>query len=185
MNARRDEIRSLINRGFSHREIARKLRIARSLVAYYSSDKQKEKSYSRRRNRNLKYPFESKYRTFVSPRRRNQKKGTYNTGLWKEESRFTCDDLMKKFGISPMCYLCGKAIDIYDKSSYAFDHIIPRSRGGNSCIENLGICCTKCNTSKSSFTIKEYLEHIFKVLHNFGYDTSQIINKEPKETEEQ
>ena len=32
----------------------------------------------------------------------------------------------------------------------SIDHILPRSRGGGSCTENLQVLCTKCNSTKGT-----------------------------------
>ncbi len=79
------------------------------------------------------------------------------------------NQLLEKVQKCIYCYLTGDKIDITDSSSYSFDHIIPRSRGGDNSIDNLGICTSLANQSKTAFTLEEYIEHCKKVLINFGY----------------
>lgn len=43
-----------------------------------------------------------------------------------------------------------------DPRSATIDHIIPRSRGGNSSPINTVMCCRKCNNEKGNFTGVEY-----------------------------
>ena len=80
---------------------------------------------------------------------------------------FKVEDFMEKFKGQKTCYLTGDPIDIYDLSSYQFDHIIPRSRGGSSDIDNLGLCTKEANYAKGNKTPEELLELCMKIVeHN-------------------
>jgi 5-methylcytosine-specific restriction endonuclease McrA len=45
------------------------------------------------------------------------------------------------------CQYCG---DVFPSSDLTLDHVIPRSRGGNSTWENLVACCHACNRRKAN-----------------------------------
>ena len=45
------------------------------------------------------------------------------------------------------CQYCGEA---YHTSELTFDHLIPRSRGGRTCWDNVVTACTTCNLAKGS-----------------------------------
>lgn len=68
--------------------------------------------------------------------------------IWKRDSK---------------CYLCGRetvigaAHEATDELYANADHIVPLSRGGKHCVENLRIACRKCNLAKSDMTEKEFL----------------------------
>ena len=47
------------------------------------------------------------------------------------------------------CQYCGKP-----KKPLTIDHVIPRNRGGKDTWENLVAACTKCNTKKGDFLLK-------------------------------
>ncbi len=80
---------------------------------------------------------------------------------------FTADDVIKKFGENPKCYLTGDPIDIYKPSTYHFDHIVPISRGGTNTIDNLGICTKAANQAKHSMTHTEFIDFCRRVIdHN-------------------
>ena len=81
----------------------------------------------------------------------------------------TVDDLLKKFGSNPRCYLTGKDIDINKPSTYQFDHIVPVSKGGESTFENLGVTTPEANYAKGNLSVEEFIELCKDVLHNFGY----------------
>ena len=51
-----------------------------------------------------------------------------------------------------ICYLCGKE---FTEGHLTLDHIIPRSRGGQSTWENLATCCKECNTEKGDKLLSE------------------------------
>jgi len=46
------------------------------------------------------------------------------------------------------CQYCGKAAE-------SIDHVVPRSRGGDHCWENVVACCRRCNTYKSDRLLKD------------------------------
>ena len=43
----------------------------------------------------------------------------------------------------------------YAKNNLTFDHILPKSKGGNTTWENVITACSDCNTSKGNKTLKE------------------------------
>src|SRR5436309_2889904 len=56
-----------------------------------------------------------------------------------------------------MCQYCGKR-----SRELTLDHIIPRSRGGQSTWENLVACCKACNGKKGNRLLKEVNMHLLR-----------------------
>ena len=50
------------------------------------------------------------------------------------------------------CQYCGEA---YPPGELTLDHVVPRSRGGNSTWENLVACCHECNRKKGNRLLSE------------------------------
>ena len=50
------------------------------------------------------------------------------------------------------CQYCDKKLS---KSRFTIDHVMPRSKGGDSSWENLVCSCSRCNTKKGDKTLKE------------------------------
>lgn len=50
------------------------------------------------------------------------------------------------------CQYCGARKPTEDLT---FDHVVPRSRGGKTCWENIVTCCTDCNSAKANRTPSE------------------------------
>jgi 5-methylcytosine-specific restriction endonuclease McrA len=50
------------------------------------------------------------------------------------------------------CQYCGKKGKMAD---FTFDHVVPKSRGGKTCWENIVTCCDKCNCKKANRTPSE------------------------------
>jgi 5-methylcytosine-specific restriction endonuclease McrA len=69
----------------------------------------------------------------------------------------TLDNVKQKFGVSPKCYLSGQTIDLEDRDSYALDHILPISKGGDSSLANCGLTTQKVNKLKSDLTKEEFI----------------------------
>jgi 5-methylcytosine-specific restriction endonuclease McrA len=50
------------------------------------------------------------------------------------------------------CQFCGS---VFPSAELTLDHVVPRSRGGSSCWENLVACCYTCNNTKGDRTPEE------------------------------
>ena len=57
------------------------------------------------------------------------------------------------------CFYCGKKMSMRDRT---IDHIVPITHGGSNCIDNLVICCRRCNGFKGGYTISELIESLQK-----------------------
>jgi 5-methylcytosine-specific restriction endonuclease McrA len=88
---------------------------------------------------------------------------------------FKPEDVINKYGENTFCYLTGDRIDISKPRTYSFDHKIPRSRGGENTLDNLGICTKIVNTSKTDMTPEEYIELCKKVLEHNGYNVTKSV----------
>lgn len=85
----------------------------------------------------------------------------------------TVDDIIKKFGENPKCYLTGDLIDINKTRTYEFDHIIPKSRGGENTLDNLGICTKTANRIKHDMTPDELINQCKKILEHNGFKVNK------------
>lgn len=60
------------------------------------------------------------------------------------------------------CFYCNKKLKVRDKYPFkdvlSIDHKIPISRGGNSKINNLVVCCYGCNMKKGNLTAEEFIK---------------------------
>lgn len=50
----------------------------------------------------------------------------------------------------------------------SLDHIVPLSKGGEHCIGNVAIVHVDVNMSKSTLSLREYVELCRKIVHYFG-----------------
>jgi 5-methylcytosine-specific restriction endonuclease McrA len=80
------------------------------------------------------------------------------------DPELTVENLKKKFGPNPCCYLTGQPIDLNDTSVYVLDHIIPISRGGTSSLANCGLTLAAANQAKNNMTPQEFVEFCRKVV---------------------
>jgi 5-methylcytosine-specific restriction endonuclease McrA len=74
-----------------------------------------------------------------------RKTHVYPKGIWVP--------LMQMFNAHPYCVYCGVALT---PGQVAFDHKIPRSKGGSLGIENLAVSCVSCNDLKKAMTADEF-----------------------------
>jgi 5-methylcytosine-specific restriction endonuclease McrA len=62
------------------------------------------------------------------------------------------------------CCYCGKQYG--SKSRRTIDHIVPKVKEGTIASNNILICCEKCNVSKGSQSLKEYIKNSKKIRRN-------------------
>ena len=53
-----------------------------------------------------------------------------------------------------MCAYCGMPLSVRDMT---MDHVVPKSRGGESRVSNLVASCSRCNRLKGARTAEEFL----------------------------
>ena len=59
--------------------------------------------------------------------------------------------LLEKHGRK--CFYCGKAV-----SDFEVEHMLPKSKGGSNCIDNLTLSCHNCNEKKGTLTAEEFIQ---------------------------
>ena len=155
-----EQIKKLREEGKTYNQIKEILQCAKSTISYHLGDGQKEKSLNRLRKQRKLNPWLQKGEHFVTDT---------HPSLESPPKRFSRRDLKKHLEGVDKCYLTGRKIDIMDPKSYHFDHITPKSKGGKSIFENLGVTTPEANQAKSDMTVEEFIELCKDVLTNFGY----------------
>lgn len=187
MTELRDRIVLLRDKGLSYREIQASLGCSRSTISYYLSPTEKEKTQARIRKRRASATLGRKTDGFretppaVPPREavstqshrlRSKMQRFHEAPSGEEVSTstyyFTSVDVLDRAGDEPRCYLTGDRLDLSDVSTYSFDHIVPRSRGGENTLENLGLTTPLANRMKTDMTVEELLDMCEKVLQHHG-----------------
>lgn len=178
----KDKIIKLRQLGYTYNQIVEELNCSKSVVCYHLGNNQKEKSKNRQiKYRNKNHPYQAKISNFKEKIKYQEKKlkSTINRIIYNKvinfqrgttmNEIFTLEDVIKKFGDNPKCYLTGKDINIYEPSTYQFDHIIPRSKGGDNSLENLGICTKEANLAKRDMLHEEFIDLCKSILLHNGY----------------
>jgi len=173
-NKHKDKILKLRSEGKTYNEIKEILGCSKATIAYHCGKGQKDKA-DLRRNKS-RSTARGKINSAIAHFQEEKKKASIKnkSKAFCVEEKYTTpsfkyDDIIKKFGENPTCYLTGRELSWLVAGEISFDHIIPRSRGGNNSIDNLGICCRDANMSKTYLTLEEYLSLCQEVLENFGY----------------
>ncbi len=180
MNKHKDQIIKLRLDGKSYDEIQKELGCSKGTIAYHCGEGQKEKyANSRRKNRatiigKLRRKIDNfKLSTRLILKKIQNGKDKFYRGdepnIDLKDCNFTLDDILKKIEEYPFCYLTGRPIDIDNPDSISFDHVIPRSKGGDNSFDNLKISCIEANYSKRDLFLEEYIQLCKEVLINFGY----------------
>ena len=172
------KIIKLRNEGKSYREIQKILGCSKSTISYHCGSGQKQKIRDRTkklRNENAVLrkvdAFKNGNKKLVANKSNDfqfnkfQKKYVLNFG-WK--------DVIEKFGWQNECYLTGDFIDLNVPDSYAFDHIIPRAKGGTNELENMGLTTKKANQVKSDLLLHDLFDLCKKILDKNGYKVEKI-----------
>lgn len=180
-----DNIRRLYDEGNSYSEIVEKLSCAKSTVSYHCGPEQKNRSASRQRSRRETNTMVAKVDRFKqdvvygdtkeptsTPKDRERFKALdfqRNGSRGNRESSFLFQDVLDKIGESPVCYLSGRPIDLENARSYELDHVIPRSRGGDNSLDNLGVTTREINRAKGRLTNEEFILMCIDVVKHNGY----------------
>ena len=187
----KEKILELRKLGKSYNEIQLTLGCSKSTISFHCGLGQKLKNTQRRRKfRAKQHPFTIKLDSFTTvynkPNSKNLSsnnkkliKGKLETFCRKSNGDFmkpniTLEDLINKFGENPKCYLTGQDIDIFQPRTYSFDHVIPKSRGGQNTLNNLQICTKQINMSKTDMTPDEFLNMCKTVLEYNGYQIDKL-----------
>lgn len=175
------QILNLRNQGKSFREIEKILGCSKATISYHCSEGQKNKAIARNKKLRSKKPLLRNIESYKNRKAFATKTRDFGRRKGKElneksECNFNYEDVLNKFGENPICYLTGDSIDFNKVKSYAFDHIIPVSKGGKNTLNNLGLCTKRANMSKTDMTLEEYLFHCQKVLEHHGYTVKERIN---------
>lgn len=188
MIKRKEHILNLRDRGYSYRQIQNELKCSRGTISFHLGIGQKEK-YRIRNNKNRRNnPLIRKLSCFICRKTNTSNLSKVNckiidkiiySRIWcfsgkTKNMNITLEQVKRKIGDNPICYLTGDPIDISKSRSYHFDHIIPSSRGGQNTLENLGICTKEANQAKHDRTLEEFIELCKKVLIHNGYKIEKI-----------
>lgn len=71
----------------------------------------------------------------------------------ESEIRQIAESLKDKLFITDICPYCGS---VMSNGNFHADHIYPVSKGGQSHVSNMVICCSSCNLKKKALTVREY-----------------------------
>lgn len=71
---------------------------------------------------------------------------------------FDFNDVIKKFGENPVCYLTGLPIDYNKTETYQLDHFIPASKGGPSDLDNMRLAHPMANEMKRDYDLNKFIE---------------------------
>lgn len=181
------KIKELRSKGKSYEEIAKEVGCSKSTVSYYLRNKSREKTKQRRLNRSLW--LRRLNRNLNHFQSRKQKRTRKMNSDWKEKLRGAISKFISRKGMKEKLgykdvlnkynqqtivvdYISGETIDI-TKDNYAFDHIIPVSRGGSNKLDNLAIVSPTTNKVKSDLTKDELLDFCKKILEYNGYNVSK------------
>jgi 5-methylcytosine-specific restriction endonuclease McrA len=169
----KEQILKLRAEGLSYREICARLDCSKSVVSYHCGDGQKVKTRIRAQKRRGRAVVDNKIYRFKNKKALRDKTNDFQRregGKLKiRKIIFNYEDVMQKFGETPICYLTGREINLEDTKNYHFDHIIPATRGGSNDIDNLGLACKEANKAKSDMTINEFIQICKEVLEHNGY----------------
>lgn len=172
------KILELRKKGYCYREIANELNCSKGTVAYHLGKNQREKTNNRTKKYRTANPLIKKRDTFVYLDHRRSytgiktnndertvrqilhvKRCTFSVCKRRKMANymFSLDELIEHLGENPKCYLTGRKIDLSNGRSYALDHIIPRSKGGDNSLNNCGITCTEANRAKFDLNLDDFV----------------------------
>ena len=98
---------------------------------------------------------------------------------------FGYKDLLKHFGYKgeitdeglanweAKCAYSGRKLNLLDTTTYSFDHIVPRAKGGTNDMDNCALTSREANQAKSDLSKDEFLKLCEDVLRHHGYKVEE------------
>lgn len=183
----RDEVLKLRSKGLGYTEISRIVGCTPSTAFYLDHPEYREKirtrinnnpvavlkrklaSFNRIKKKANKPPAQSSILI-----RLKQKMAAFFYEKGKEKTQeeieskmeISYDELIVRLQENPKCYLTGVDIDLNKPSTYQLDHMIPRCRGGQNTLENMGLCTKEANMAKNDMTPDEFINFCKLVVAN-------------------
>ena len=151
----KEEILRLRKEGHSYNYICSKLNCSKSTVAYHCNDEYRESA--------LKRNLQNKRVSMKDPMWKRSYKWNRRSVNVKQIREFIEEKFKGK------CYLSGREVDLDSASSFHFDHIVPKSKGGTNELDNLGVCTPEVNVAKGDLSVEEFIELCKDVLKHNGY----------------
>jgi 5-methylcytosine-specific restriction endonuclease McrA len=93
----------------------------------------------------------------------------------RKNSYLSTQAVLDKIGSNPICYLSGRSLDLNDRKSFALDHIIPATKGGDNSLDNLDIVHSDVNKAKNNLLNEEFIQLCLDVVTHNGYDCIKRI----------
>lgn len=176
-----DQITQLKQQGKSNSKIVELLHCSTGTLAYHLYPKSKRATQRRAKEAvrsGKKKEYHKQYLTNGGGRARLSCKITQfhrlgNISKIQLPRTFSLDTIINQLGPNPKCYLTGEAIDLSNPGSYSLDHKLPVSKGGQSVLDNLGLCTSEINRAKNDKTPEEFIQLCKKVLEFNGYFVSK------------
>lgn len=181
----KNKILELRSQGLSYSEIKEELGCSKSTISFHCSSESKEKTLVRQNRRRKINPLAKKIENFLSRKHTDQKntlvKGCFvkrlriktwhfvkmkKTNKYKKRM-FNEQDLLQKIGLNPKCYLTGRSIDLGESTSYALDHVVPKSKGGDNSLDNCEIACIEANQAKHKMSYEEFVQLCRDVVNHY------------------
>lgn len=164
----KEQILELRAQGKSYNEIAKLLGCSKGTVSYHCGEGQKEKSRLRVKahRKNKSAIIREKIDRFNRAKIRYFK---LDTSTNTTDSNLDYNSAFELITKTKICYLSGRDIDLEDSKSYHLDHKIPRSKGGNNELDNLGIACKEANMAKSDMLVEDFVRLCVDVCRHNGY----------------
>jgi 5-methylcytosine-specific restriction endonuclease McrA len=164
------DIKKLRDKGYSYSQICEELKCAKSTVAYHLGENEKRNS----RIRDKKYRKNTWYRKLNEWNLNFENRNWFRAGVQnRQKTLFLLREYLEKEHDN-RCYLSGRKLNFDNIENIHFDHIISRSKNGKNDLDNLGVCVSEANQSKSDMSVEEYLDLCKDVLEHNGYSVKKI-----------
>ena len=167
------QIKDLRSQNFTYRQIAAEIGcsigvigsvLSGAHIAYGTKEKKPKKKYKYVHNAN------PSIKRIISLRLGNFRGRQKDGSIGRKNCSLSTQDVLDKIGTNPICYLSGRVLDLSDRNTYALDHIVPATKGGDNSLDNLEIVHRDVNRAKNNLLNNEFIQLCLDVVMHNGYD---------------
>lgn len=175
----KEKILKLRAEGKTYNQIKKELNCSKGTIAYHCGIGQKQKVKARGKKQRVEP--KTRLNNILNTRYYGMTiRGPGYNKKNREILPFSLSEFKKHILQDSKCYITGRKLNLENPLTWHIDHVIPKSKGGKTELNNLKAVSKEGNRAKSDLFLPEFIELCKNILAHHGYHVSQRRTKPPR-----